>query len=496
MNLGLAGALASLQRRRWVALFAFAIAFTTVFTFAKCLPELYQSTATVLVERPPVPGAHDDVESRLQTIRQEMLSRTRLAEVIARFDLYPEVRRLASSEAAVERMRRDVRIDIAGSDPAAGRGTIAFALAFRGRDPEKVTVVANALTASYIEEDAHLRDRQTGGAAELLRVQLEDVKKRLAPQEARMADFKRTFAGELPQQAASAFMASERVSEQLQRVGEAKAKATERRAALLADGGATSREETDPDRLRLAKLTQDLAALRTRFSEKYPDVVSTKAEVASLTAIVAQKPRVDHALPELERANREIRSLTADEMRLRGELSMYQHRAAGAPLREQEYQTLSRDYTTTRDFYESLLKRYEEAQLADAREAGPQGQRLRLLDPAIAPKDAIAPDRMRLAMFGLIAALALAAIAVALVEKLDTSFHSADALSLHTRVPVLVRIPRISSTSAPERARQRRRTVLLSIGLVASIALTVGASRFLAHENEGATALLAPRGRL
>ena len=432
MNLGIAGAVASLQRRRWVALFAFAIVFTTVFTFAKCLPEIYQSAATVLVERPLQPGAPDDVESRLQTIRQEILSRTRLAEVIARFDLYPEERRLVSSEAAVERMRRDVRIDIAGSDPAAGRGTIAFALAFRGRDRAKVTEVANALTASYIEEDAHLRDRQTSGAAEVLRVQLEDVKKRLAPQEARMAEFKRTFAGELPQQATSALMSAERVSEQLQRVREAKAAATERRAALIADGGVDAKEETDPDRLRLAKLTQELAALRTRFSEKYPDVVSTKAEVQSLTAIVAQKPRVDRALPELEKANREIRSLTADETRLREELSMYRQRAAGAPLREQEYQSLSRDYATTRDFYESLLKRYEEAQLADAREVGPQGQRLRLLDPAIAPKDAIAPDRMRLVMFG----------------------------------------------------------------LIATIALTAGASRFIAHENEGVTALLAPRGRV
>ncbi len=495
-NLNFEGAVASFRRRRWVALFAFAIVFSIIFTCAKSLPDLYQSTATVLVERPSLSGGPDDLESRLQTIRQEILSRTRLAEVIGRFDLYPEVRRLASSQAAVEHMRRDMRIDISGSDLAAGRGTIAFALAYRGRDPAKVTVVANALTASYIEEDAHLRDRQTSGAAEILRVQLDEVKKRLAPQEARMADFKRTFAGELPQQAASSFMASERLNAQLQKASEAKAAAVERRAALLAGGESDPEEEADPDRVRLAKLTQELAALRTRFSEKYPDVVSTKAEVDSLTAIVARKPRVDRTLPGIERANREIRGLAEEEARLRAEIAVYQRRVAGTPLREQEYQALSRDYATTRDFYESLLKRYEEAQLADAREMGPQGQRLRLLDPAIVPTDAIAPDRTRLAMFGFIAAIAIAFIAVAVAEKLDTSFHSADALSLHTRVPILVRIPRMSTSSAQDRARDRRRAALLSLTLIVGIVLTVHATRFLAHGNEGATALLAPRGRL
>jgi len=366
---GLATALASFHRRRWVALSVFALVLSAVLSFAKSLPNLYQATATVLVERPATPGGADDVESRLQSIRQKILSRTRLAELIGRFNLYPTLRQVASQEAVVERMRHDVHIDASGSELATGRGTIAFSLAYRGRDPVKVTQVANALASSYIEEDSEQRDRQTSGAAAVLKAQLDEVKKRLAPQEARIADFKRVHAGELPQQADSSFLAVERLNEQLQKVTEARSAAVEKRAALLRESNepGASADASDPDRVRLAKLQQDLAALRTRFSERYPDVVTKKAEVDSLAAVVAQKPVVDHALPQLEQANREIRGLQADEARIRSEIATYQSRVEGAPFREQEYQALARDYATTKDFYDTLLKRYEEAQLAEAR---------------------------------------------------------------------------------------------------------------------------------
>ena len=495
-RMGVDAAIASFRRRKWVALSVFALVLSAALTFAKSLPNLYQSTAIVLVEHPSSPNGEGDVESRLQSIRQEILSRTRLAELIGRLDLYPEMRKLASMQTVVERMRRDVRIDVSGSDQATGRGTIAFSLGYRGRDPVKVTVVANALTNSYLEEDTHLRDRQTSGAAAVLRTQLEEVKKRLAPQEAKIAEFKRNHAGELPQQADASLIAVERLSGQLQRVSEMRTAAVERRATLLRESGEPGQAEAaDPDRVRLARLTQELAAVRTKFSEKYPDVIAKKSEVESLSLVVAQKPVVDRSLPQLEQLNREIRTHQAEESRLRSEIGMLERRVAGAPFREQEYSILSRDYATTRDFYDSLLKRYEEAQLAEAREDGPQGQRLRLLDPAITPVDPIAPDRLRLAIFGLIAALALAVVGVAAAERFDTSFHSAEDLARHTRVPVLVRIPRMPNDSGEDRTRSRRQAALMTLGLVTLVFLTVNASRMLAHENEGVVALLAPRSR-
>jgi polysaccharide biosynthesis transport protein len=495
---GVDTALASFMRRKWIAVAVFALVLSGALSFAKALPNLYQSTATVLVERPTtLSEGPDDTDSRLQSIRQEILSRTRLAELIGRFNLYPKMRQVASQEAVVEHMRRDVRIDASGSDQGSGRGTIAFSLSYRGRDPQQVALVANALTSSYIEEDALVRGRQTHGAASVLQTQLEEVKTRLATQEVRIADFKKTHAGELPQQTDASLITLERLNAQLQKVTDARTASTERRATLLREAGEpdAGSANADPDRVRLDKLNQELMELRTRFSERYPDVVSKKAEVETLATAVARKPVVDRSLPQLEQLNREIRGQQAEEARLQGQIAMTQRRVEGAPWREQEYQALSRDYTTTKDFYDTLLKRYEEAQLADAHDNRPRGQRLRLLDPAIAAVEPLAPDRIRLAMFGLIAALALAVIAVAAAERFDTSFHSAGELREHTRVPILVRIPRLANDSAVDRSRARWRAVLLTAGLFVGIAFAVNASRMFARENEGVVALFAPRGR-
>jgi polysaccharide biosynthesis transport protein len=494
---GIDALVSSLVRRRWLAVAVFSVVLAGALSFAKSLPSLYQSTATVLVERPAARDGADDIESRLQSLRQEILSRARLTALIARFGLYPKLAGRASQEAIVVHMRRDVRIEASGSDVNSGRGgTIAFSLAYRGRDPQKVAEVANALTSSYIEEDQHLRDRQTSGAAQVLLSQLEDVKKRLALQEGRIAEFKKTHVGALPQQSEANLSALERIAGRLQKVNETRTAAIERRAALLHAGDSGSAAgDADPDRARLERLNQELLALRTRFSEKYPDVVHKEAEIASLAAAVAKKPAVDRSLPQLEQVNREIRALQAEEARLKSESASYQQRVEGAPWHEQELQGLSRDYAATRDFYESLLKRYEEAQLAETHEGQPQGQRLRLLDPAVAAGEPLAPDRFRLAIFGLIAALALATVAVAAAEKLDTSFHSADALRRHTRVPILVRIPLLPDESAGDRRRRRVRAALLSLGLVLGIALAVNVSRVVARDNEGVVALFAPRGR-
>jgi polysaccharide chain length determinant protein (PEP-CTERM system associated) len=484
---------ATLLRRKWLALAVFSLCLSGVLSFAKALPNLYQSAATVIVERPMSSEGMDDTESRLQSIRQEILSRTRLAELIGRLNLYPKLRGKASQDSLVALMRRDVRIEASGSEAASGRGTIAFSMAYRGRDPQQVALVANALTSSYIEEDSRRRDRQTSGAASVLQGQLGDVKSRLARQEALIADFKKTHAGALPQQAEVNLAAVDRLDARIQRVADAQRSAMERRATLLKGADESESATADPDRARLDRLNQELREMRTRFSDLYPDVINKKAEIAALSSLLAKKPRLDRALPELEQANREIRALQAEDARLKGESASYQRRVAQGPLHEQEFQALSRDYTTTKDFYESLLRRYEEAQLAEAHEGRPRGQRLRLLDPAIAAVEPFAPDRLRLAMFGLIASLGLALVTVAAAARLDTSFHSADELRQHTRVPILARIPLVRDPTA--RARGRRQAALLALGLIIGIAFTVKASRILASENDGVVALLAPRGR-
>ena len=178
----------------------------------------------------------------------------------------------------------------------------------------------------------------------------------------------------------------------------------------------------------------------------------------------------------------ELKSLKAEEQRLRRDLATYQRRVENAPQREQELLELSRGFETAKELYSSLLKRYEDAQLAESMEQSRQGEQFRILDSAIPAKQPMAPDRIRLIVLGVLLSLGAAAAAAVLAERLDTSFHTYDDLRSFTKVPVLARIPRMVSDA--DTARQARQRWLATASVALGLALVVAASYHLARGND------------
>jgi len=163
-------------------------------------------------------------------------------------------------------------------------------------------------------------------------------------------------------------------------------------------------------------------------------------------------------------------------------IASYEQRVENVPRREEELATLSRDSATTKDRYDSLLKRYEEAQLASSLEQGQKVEQFRILDAAIPPREPTAPSRTRLFAIGFCLAIGLAIGSVLLVEKLDTAFHNIDDLRAFVAVPTLFSIPRILTTA--EARRRWRRAALTAVSVVIGLALVITGSRYLASDNE------------
>jgi polysaccharide chain length determinant protein (PEP-CTERM system associated) len=503
------------SRRKWLAILAFAAPFSAAVTLVAFLPDIYRSTAMVLVERQQVAETFvkstvtNELETRLHTISQEILSRSRLEDLIARLNLYPELRHRVAPDEVVKRMRRDIELDFKGVRGSwGGSATIAFTISYRGRDPQTVALVTNTLASFYVEENLKARERQATGTAEFLRTQLQEVKERLDAQERRVSEFKRHSMGELPEQLAANLATLEGLNMQLRLNSDNQTRVLERRGALvkqLAEADA-SPSEGGPGATaeRLAKLKQELTELKTRFSEKYPDVIRVKAEIAALERQLARaKPegsleaeptapvgpyvlRLREALGEVET---EIKTIRAEEKSLRQAIATFQRRVENTPRREQEFQELSRDYAATKELYSSLLKRYEDAQLAESMEQHQKGEQFRILDPAVASQKPAAPNRVRLLVMGLLLSLGMAVGAVVLAEQLDTSFYSVDDLRAFTTVPVLVSIPRIV-TAVDTRLRQRR-FLLGALSALLGLALVVGAVFLLARGSEQLVWMLA-----
>src|SRR4051812_34038563 len=486
-------ALDAWRRRKWLAIAVFAAVACGAGTVAVSLPNLYRAAATVIVERQEVseafvrPSVTAELDTRLQTIREAVMSRTQLADLIQRLGLFPELRSQVSIEDLVARMRRDLDLDVKGVESqVSGRtSTIAFTISYSGRDPQSVARVANELARMYVEQNTTIRAGQASKTAAFLKGQLDDARKELDTYDRRQNDFKLSHIGELPQQVETNLASLERLNTQLRLNGENQLRLLDRRDRLerqrLDTAVAPRTAPSSPDAERLGKLSQQLADLRKQFTEAYPDVMRLTAEVEALNRQVAQHQAPQspvapgdadaaaQASAALADVTTELRALKDEEHSLRQTIALYQERVENVPKRQQELQDLSRDYDATKERYDTLAKRYEEAQLAESLERGRSAEQFRILDPAIPPRAPIAPVRAKILALGFALAIGLAIGSVIAAEKLDTTFHSVEEVRAYLGLPMLPSVPLIASRAVTW--RRRRRAALLTVSVAVGLTL-------------------------
>jgi uncharacterized protein involved in exopolysaccharide biosynthesis len=145
----------------------------------KLLPKVYKATTLILVQPQRVPEAYvrptitDPMTSRLNTIGQEILSRTRLEKVIQEFNLYPELQNKTPMEDIIDRMRKAIEVKVQNSlrderlnERINERITNSFSISYQGKEPRTVMMVANKLASLFIEENLKVRESQAEGTSE------------------------------------------------------------------------------------------------------------------------------------------------------------------------------------------------------------------------------------------------------------------------------------------------------------------------------------------
>lgn len=490
----------ALRRRFLGALALLAASVVVSVTIALSLPNVYRSEATILVERQQIPDdlvrstVTGQLEMRLRTISQEILSRTRLEELIERFGLYADLQATAPMEQVIERMRDDIGLELTAGGSRGQGATVAFGISYRGSDPRTVAGVTNALAGFYIEENLRVRERQAMGTAKFLESELEETRKVLEEQEKQVSAFKERYIGQLPQQLDANLRTLEQLNSQLLINSDNQIRSKETRTALLTQLAEARRAAggggVESVSARLGAMREELADLRTRYTDRYPDVVRLRDEIAALERQLREGGEPDTALegPEVRRVKEllrqtevEIAGLESEAENLRQSIASYQRRVENSPRREQEFQALSRDYETTQQLYRSLLSRHHEAELAESMEQRQKGEQFRVLDPALASEVPAAPKRPLIAILGLVCGLALAGAYVLGREMLDSSFHDAEALASHSDLPVLVSVPRI--TLDAERRKARWRTAVSVASLATGLGLLATVSWMAAHGN-------------
>ena len=194
------------RRRRWQFLVPFFCGWLLVWGASWLIPSTYRSGTLILVEQPSVPEKYvvsnidSDIQQQLDSITQQILSRTRLLHIIDSLGLYAQDRKNKNQDELVEMMRKDIEIELSHGDD---KKLSAFNIYYENRDPKMAQLATAELANLFITENLEQRQKRSENTTNFLEDQLDQARAKLAQQEAKMRVFKDQHLGELPTQTQS-----------------------------------------------------------------------------------------------------------------------------------------------------------------------------------------------------------------------------------------------------------------------------------------------------
>jgi polysaccharide chain length determinant protein (PEP-CTERM system associated) len=491
-----------LLRRVWYILIPMVLVFLGTGIFALVAPKIYRASTLVLVTPQKVPEAlikptiTSSIEDRLQSIGQEVMSRTRLEQIISEFKLYPKEGKSLSKEEVVELFRKDIQIEIKGLSKSQSKTEGYFIISYVGESPQVVTLVTNKLASLFIEENLKFREQQAQGTVEFISSELKSTKEKLDEQEKVITDYKRKYINEIPEQRDANLKVLEQLQLQHQRVSESLGKAEDRKLFLQnqlvfsqKQGSLfTNIEEAkegipnssslpinptgNSNERQLLQLKSLLEELQAKYTPKHPDILATKKKIAELEKRVPDGKEIgslsgspkngkmldpflaQNQLLQEERKNQllatdlEIKKLRKEEARLKAVIAEYQDRIEKTPMRELALNALSRDYKNVYETYQTLIKKNVESQQAENLERRQKGEQFKVIDPARLPEKPFKPDIPKILLMGLALGIG-AGFGTALIrEQMDRSFRDAEDLYATLGIKVLANIPKVGEKAA------------------------------------------------
>lgn len=498
-----------LNRRRWSLLLpSIGIILLSVLV-ALLLPPVYKSSSTILIEEQEIPAdfvmttVTSYVEQRLQSINQRIMSTTRLLEIIQRFDLYAEERDKKTTEEIVEIMREDVQlapISTEVMDRRTGRATaatIAFTLSFEGQEsPQTVLNVATQLASLFLEENLKVRERQAQETFQFLEDETQRVRTQLDAIEDKIATFKGQHINQLPELLQSNLQTLDLLERTIERYSEQLQTLKEREGYLQSQLAITSRDlegnwaQKAQDRQKLELLEVELISLKTRYADAYPDVKRTRQEIDELRTRLdlppfptpidaneengesAENPAYVNLAAQLAGTTAEIDTIQHQIAKLEDRVADYRTRIENTPRVEETYNTLLSQRSNLQAKFNDLLQKSMEARVSQGLEKEQKGERFTLIDPARLPEKPFKPNRLAIALIGVVLGLGAGVGFAALREFTDTAVYDPETLSRQTGEGVLATIP-IIVTEAEAALRQRMRWIKLGTAVVVLIAAPI-----------------------
>ncbi len=490
-------------KRRWLLILCFTIVFLAIGgAISYIVPPLYESQTLILIEQQKVPEDYvkpvvdENLNARLASMKEQILSRSRLEPIITRYNLFasnkntatphikflqPIVKRfnlftgdINNMDQRVEMTRKAIKITQIHSAQASG-GMPGFFVSFQASDSRTAQQVCGEITSLFVSENLSARERSAEGTTEFLKQQLDDAKRTLDEQDARLAAFQLKYIGKLPNQESSNMNALQALTTQLDAATQTVNRIQQNETFLQAliaqqthdlQGGGPSAASVDERRKELSTLIDQKKQLETLYTADYPDVVAVTRKIAALQAEIDHSPTTPESTPapavhqldspQLVQLRAQLRavqlsmiSARKEQTQLEQQIRGYEARIESSPMVEEQYKQITRDHDTALQFYNSLLTKMNESSMANALEERQEGEQFSVMDPPNLPDSPKFPNHMMFAAGGLLSGLFLGLLISALLEYRDTSLRDERDIWAFTKLPTLATISYVEGLPKP-----------------------------------------------
>ena len=502
--------------RRWLIAACLVAGWAIGTTVGWVLPPKYRSETVILIEQQKIPEHYvepnitNDLQQRLQNMSEQILSRTRLLEVIKKFDLYGGNAGPRDPDALVGRMRKDIKIDLITAE---GRLS-AFKVSYSATNPQVAREVTQALTSLFINENLEDRQQLAEDTTSFLQSELDEARHNLSEQEERLREFRTQHVGELPEQLQSNLQILGGLQIQLQAANDTLNQTEQRNLYLrsllrqyqtfeapsAADGGPSTAPTAQA---QLAALRAQLAEMQGRYTGRYPDILRVKQQIAELeaqqirdassstansdTAVKSSALPVDESSPmiqlrsELKANEFQVQSEKARIARLEGQVETYQARLNAMPERDQQAAAVTRDYDQSRTYYETLLSKKLQSEMATNLEKRRQGEQFRMIDPPNLPTRPYWPNRLAFSIGGLATGLAIGLALAMLLDFFKPRLMQQSELAEFVGGGYVLALPVFTSEQELAQAQRRRAIEAIAAGIIAAVIPAVTILGYFRH---------------
>lgn len=323
------------------------------------------------------------------------------------------------------------------------RGSQIVELHFLCFDADLAAKISNRLAQNYIHRNLASKVDATTQATEFLSTQLEDLKAQVEQREEALVAYQRANSIVMVDEKSDRSTAIDKLTDVNKQLTSAQAdrNAAEARYKVLQQQGPLALFNSAPStnyttlQGKVIELNQTFADISQQYDEKHPKYIKAKLQRDMAQAEMDK---------ELKRMNAQVEAeyqvALAKEANVRKVFGEAKAEVETQADKSIQYNILKREAESTRDLYQSLLKRLKEAGV----QSGLTSSNIQVVDPANAPLGPTLPRTGQNISLGVVVGVLLGLAASFVRDFLDNTVKTPDDVEQFAQLPNLGVIPGIS----------------------------------------------------